>query len=69
MLRKHFEAHFAPRENKIQPEVENPGLSPHILPPEDVDVNESLPTEEELKSAIKTIDEKQKMSRNRQNIC
>ena len=54
-LRKHFEAHFAPRETKIQPEVENPGLSPHILPPEDVDVNESLPTEEELKSAIKTM--------------
>ena len=54
-LRKHFEAHFAPREPKIQPEVENPGLFPHILPPADVDVNESLPTEEELKSAIKTM--------------
>ena len=54
-LRKHFEAHFAPRETIIQPEVENPGLSPHILPTEDVDVNESLPTEEELMSSIKTM--------------
>ena len=54
-MRKHFEAHFVPRETKIQPEVENPGLFPHILPPADVDVNESLPTEEELKSAIKAM--------------
>lgn len=32
-LKSHFQEHFAPRQVKVQPEVENPSLFPHILPP------------------------------------
>ena len=54
-LKEHFAAHFAPRDTTTQPEIENPDLFLHILPPEDIYVNENIPTEEEVKSAIKTL--------------
>ena len=54
-LKEHFESHFAPRKIKEQPEIEHPLLFPHILPPDNICINEDLPTEEELKSAIKTL--------------
>ena len=30
----HFQKHFSPRQVTLQPEIENPHLFPHILPPE-----------------------------------
>ena len=44
---------FSPRSIVIQPEVENPHLFPHILPPENLTVNEDLPDEDELLKVIK----------------
>ena len=32
-LKSHFQEYFAPRQMKVQPEVEKPSLFPHILPP------------------------------------
>ena len=52
-LKDHFEKHFSPRNLETQPEVENPDLFPHILPPENTIVNEDVPTEDELRQIIK----------------
>ena len=52
-LTSHFKEHFSPRPVVIQPEVENPHLFPHILPPENLTVNEDLPDEDELLKIIK----------------
>ena len=57
-LKKHFEEHFAPRNVTIQPEVVNPEQFPHILPPDDLEVNENSPTEDELKAAVKSLKNK-----------
>ena len=52
-LKDHFENHFAPGSTDIQPEIENPELSPHILPPCNLQTNEDIPDEEEIRDAIK----------------
>ena len=54
-LKNHFEEHFAPRNITIQPEVMNPEQFPHILPPDELEINENSPTEEELKAAVKSL--------------
>ena len=54
-LKQHFEEHFSPRAVTMQPEVENPELFPHILPPEDLYVNEEVPSVDEIKEALKTL--------------
>ena len=40
------------RNTTSQPEIENPDLFPHILPPDGVAVNESIPTSDEILSVI-----------------
>ena len=55
LLTEHFTSHFSERKVTMQPEVENPSMFPHILPPENIAINEDPPTEEELKSAIKSL--------------
>ena len=52
-MKGHFEKHFSPRNLETQPEIENPDLFPHILPPENAIVNEDVPTEAELRQVIK----------------
>ena len=54
-LKNHFEEHFGPRNVTIQPEVINPEQFPHILPPDELEVNENSPTAEELKAAVKSL--------------
>ena len=54
-LKSHFQEHFAPRQVKVQPEVENPSLFPHILPPKDSLIDERPPTEDEVKKAVGTL--------------
>ena len=54
-LKLHFEEQFSPIVVDIQPEVNDPELFPHILPPTDLNVNETEPTEAELENAIKTL--------------
>ena len=51
----YFQEHFAPRQVKTQPEVENPASFPHVLPPEGCIVDESIPSEEEIKKTIRTL--------------
>ena len=53
-LKDHFAKHFDVRNVQCQPEIENPDLFPHILPPNDISVNEDIPTEAEVKSSIKS---------------
>ena len=53
-LKDHFEKHFDSRNVECQPEIENPHLFPHILPPNDISINEDIPTEAEIKSSIKS---------------
>ena len=52
-LKDHFEQHFSPRNIPTQPEIVEPERFPHILPPENVTINESLPDEEEIELVIK----------------
>ena len=52
-LKEHFEEHFAQRNMKPQSEVENPENTLHIIPPDDVLVNEDIPTEDEIRTAMK----------------
>ena len=48
-LKHHFEQHFSPRNNSVQPEIQYPERFPHILPSEDMVINEDVPDEEEVK--------------------
>ena len=52
-LKDHFEQHFAPRNTVTQPEIENPELFPHVLPPNNIQTNEEIPDEEELRNVLK----------------
>ena len=54
LLTEHFTQHFSKRLVSTQPEVENPSLFPHILPPESIAIDEGPPTEAELVSAKKS---------------
>ena len=53
-LKDHFAKHFDARNVQCQPEIENPHLFPHILPPDNISVNEAIPTESEVISVIKS---------------
>ena len=53
-LTHHFQNHFAVRDITSQPEIENPDLFPHILPPDDILINEDIPTADEINSVIKS---------------
>lgn len=53
-LKDHFAKHFDVRNVQCQPEIENPDLFYHILPPNDKSVNYDIPTEAEVKSSIKS---------------
>ena len=53
-LKHHFQNHFAVRDITSQPEIENPDLFPHILPPDDILINEDIPTADEINSVIKS---------------
>ena len=52
-LKDHFENHFAPRPNYIQPEIENLELFSHVLPPCNLQTNEDIPDEEEIRYLLK----------------
>ena len=39
LLTEHFTSHFSERTVTIQPEIDNPSLFPHILPPEIISIN------------------------------
>ena len=52
-LKDHFENHIAPRPTDIQNEIENPELFPHILPPYNLQTNEDIPDEEEIRDVLK----------------
>ena len=52
-LTSHFEKHFSPRDVTVQPEIENPDLFPHILPPGNITVNENIPNVDELRKVVK----------------
>ena len=52
-FKDHFEQHFAPRNTVTQPEIENPELFPHVLPPNNIQTNEEIPDEERLKNVLK----------------
>ena len=52
-LTSHFEQHFSPRPVTLQPEIENPENFPHILPPDNHQVNEDIPNEDELQKVIR----------------
>ena len=53
-LKDHFAKHFDVRNVKSQPEIENPHLFPHVLPPDDISTSEAIPTEAEIKSTLKS---------------
>ena len=52
-LKYHFEQHFDPRNTVTQPEIENPELFPHLLPPNNIQTNEEIPDEEEHRNVLK----------------
>ena len=54
-LTSHFEQHFSPRPVTLQPETENPENFPHILPPDNHQVNEDIPNEDQLQKVSKKI--------------
>ena len=54
-LKDHFKSHFSERAVSTQPELETPTQFPHILPLDNIIVNEGIPTEREIKSAINSL--------------
>ena len=52
-LAKHFESHFSERHIEIQPEVTNPENYPHILPPDNLQINSDIPNVIEVKDTMK----------------
>ena len=52
-LTEFFKDHLKEKPVDPQPEVINPELYPHILPPEDIDINTDIPTEKEIDEARK----------------
>ena len=55
LLTSHFKSHFSERKVIMQPEAENPNLYPHVLPPDDIKINQDPPSEEEVLTAIKSL--------------
>ena len=54
-LSEFFEDHLKERPVDIQPEVMNPELYPHILPPDDINTNSDIPTISEIDEARKKL--------------
>ena len=52
-LSEHFKDHLKERVIEIQPEVKNPESYPHILPPNDININTDIPTISEVLDARK----------------
>ena len=50
-LTEFFKDHLKEKPVDPQPEVINPELYPHILPPEDIDINTDIPTGKEIDEA------------------
>ena len=55
LLTDHFKVHFSERMVVMQPEVTNPTFFSHILPPDNISINEDLPSEEEITTVIKSL--------------
>ena len=53
-LTEFFKDHLKEKPVEVQPEVINPELYPHILPPEDININIDIPTEKEIDEARKS---------------
>ena len=53
-LTEFFKDHLKGKPVEVQPEVINPELYPHILPPEDININIDIPTEKEIDEAWKS---------------
>ena len=52
-LTEFFQDHLKENPVELQPEVITPELYPHILPPDDININTSIPSEEEIDDARK----------------
>ena len=52
-LTEFFQDHLKEKPVELQPEVITPELYPHILPPDDININTSIPSEEEIDDAQK----------------
>ena len=52
-LTEFFKDHLKEKPVDLQPEVINPELHPHILPPDNININTDIPTEEEVNNARK----------------
>ena len=50
-----FKDHLKERHVELQPEVTNPDDFPHILPPDDININSDIPSEVEVQEAIKRL--------------
>ena len=48
-----FENHFKKKQVELQPEVTNPENFPHVLPPDNVTVNSSIPEVNEVHAIMK----------------
>ncbi len=53
-LSAHFQDHLKERPIEIQPEVLNPESFPHVLPPDDIDINTDAPSIKEIKDSLKS---------------
>ena len=54
-LTEFFEDHLKEKPIDLQPEVMNPNDYPHILPPDDININSDIPSEGEVQEAIKKL--------------
>ena len=52
-LTEFFKDHLKEKPVDLQPEVMNPELFPHVLPPEGIEINTDIPTESEVEDARK----------------
>ena len=52
-LTEFFKDHLKDKTVELQPEVLNPELFPHILPPENIEINSDVPSESEVEDARK----------------
>ena len=54
-LSEHFEEHFNEKNIEVQPEVVHPENFPHILPPDDLQINSDIPTVAETQDVKKKL--------------
>ena len=53
-LTAHFQDHLKDRPTDIQPDILNPENFPHVLPPDEIDINADAPSIEEIKDSLKS---------------